>query len=611
MHVAPHLQLNNTALHAVLALALATTSSCAELGLGDHTGIRAPNPRVLRITAQVTEHPTTDRWTVSWESSRPIAALRFRPAETTGRATTWTLGAGAVAWSTQGAADLLRATAGPLEHATATFPTSPAPGDPDDALHVTFSDGGRLLRTSHLDVEPLVCPDRTTTRCPDDSLRPWDGPVQRHWRLRTAPARTVRVATHSGAGHLDWHQTDPSPVGAYAYFGPASAEPSPHATHLLDPGLPHWMIDDVRAIGPAVLELYAAATGISPVAPPTVYVSWSEPSDDRRGLSARTLADHTLQLAVSGSAWREQTPSSRLRWLRFYAREAFHLWHSGDRQASYGPADDWLIEGGAHYLALLSLLETDTIDRGLFDRLVVQDANLCLLTLDGDPLATATRTGRRDAVYTCGSVLHAIADRAIQRATDGAADVRHLYRQLWLTPADDRVRTSTYSFMAALHALTGDATAAAPIGHLVHSGHPESADVWLQAQLVDRGLHVDLAPARSADLEPVAFLRPLARVLSRCDCNNQPKPATIQSGDLSFRPSDDCNLFRQGYRVAEVQTFHPGDSAVEAYTAVTDAVDSHRRVEISAERGGPTALLRCPPAAIDRSWTRLLRLPNQ
>jgi hypothetical protein len=339
-----------------------------------------------RIT--VSELRASDSWRVVWEFDAEVSGLSFRRGREPFRDGRWTIvePAGA-AWGVVAGRDAVIARDG-AKRIVLEFPSDFRRRQKDYDINVAFTDGSRLLYTGHLATETL----EPCASCAPGVVIAEGESGELSWRFVTDRDRTVRLLDKSGGGELDW---TPRPGreredGTYVYFGSIEPVPSGSMTLLVDPGMPRWLVDGIRAEFPRMFDYYARLTGVRLDFVPLVLLSY-EPTD-RQGLSfAGGTLEGLVQIAADGKAWATKTPEAERLWFRHLAHEAFHFWDGQMFRAD--EESEWLSEAAAEYASFLALRDRELVDDAELDRALVEQCNECLVRAKGMSISEAPSKG--------------------------------------------------------------------------------------------------------------------------------------------------------------------------------------------------------------------------
>lgn len=214
------------------------------------------------------------------------------------------------------------------------------------------------------------------------------------------------VALPRSAENRDW------PFG-YVYMGPAGAVTAARSLHVV--GAPQDpRRSEVAEGGARLLEYFGSRLASPAPAPPTV-----------------VLLDNT------GIAFGEATPRNRVVAIgltdipllrRLLAHEFFHLWNSDRFTPSADVNDDWVVEGGAEYAALLALAETWPQEGYIKTQLTAALAP-CRGSLAGAGLGGLRDQRRSTTRYSCGVLAFWAIDAGVRRATGGRQTVFDVLRE--------------------------------------------------------------------------------------------------------------------------------------------------------------------------------------
>ncbi len=303
---------------------------------------------------------------------------------------------------------------------------------------------------------------------------------------------------------------------------------------------------------PQLLAYYTRAIGAELDFVPTLELSYTPGAPDEARYSGGARGPR-LQLAASGRAWEEETPERRRAWLWFLAHEAFHLWNGQRFQTRGGPAEDWLSEGGASYLADLALLDLGVDGGPRFEQAVRDHASACLIELGGVPLRAAPLDGHPRAAYSCGAALLFVTDRQLRLA---GSDIGELLGGTFRR-GEARGGWSTWDLLEGIEGATGDPLSPDFVmGALARGLDAED----LGRALRGAGLPAVSAPVWAEESSPQVLLKLLAGRIGACDCGGA-VDARVSAGEISLLPLEGCGQLAEGLRVRSVAGVSLGDPA--------------------------------------------------
>ncbi len=358
-------------------------------------GSRQGPPIQLRV-----EHlKGEDAWVVRYRLPEPVTAVRFITNIHLFRKGAWEVGPSDLSITHEDGYEVIRAAHGvPFDAFDVRFSSRYGQLEKEYALNFSFTDGGTLLYTGHLDVAveykgQFVEPGLELTFMPAvDEHMVWNGRVFR---------KSFTATTHD----LDF--------GTYVYFGQQGPLQSPHMLAIIDGGVPGWMRRKLNTHLPKLFAYYTEQTGIALAQKPAVYFSFDPGTKHTWNYAGGTLPG-LIQLSVQGQGWREEAEEPLAEFLIFVAHEAAHLWNSQLVRHEEGQAA-WMHEGGADAFALRSLYALGVLDEtGLYDR--YSDAlDECVDGLRNSRLIIARELGKSRNFYHCGSTIGLITESAIQQ----------------------------------------------------------------------------------------------------------------------------------------------------------------------------------------------------
>jgi hypothetical protein len=453
----------------------------------------------LGLVVRVEENPAEDSWNVRYEFSAPVRGIVFSRGLQPPREARWSVRSKGETprWTRIGQGEAILLGQADSRAVVVGFPSDPALRQ-DYLFTVAYTDGSRLLYTGHLAVEPLTCPKPKA--CSADELE--RGKADARWEFRTAANRGVRVLDRAGRGGLTW-KPPPALVpenGTYVYFGDIEPRATERLTAVVDPGLPEWTIELAAGFLPRLFDYYAEDLGVELDFNPLVLMSFMQPETPGLTPTGTTSKGGTLdgliQFALGGDGWAGADPGTTHSLRKSLAHEAFHLWNGQMFHRRLGRSDRWLSEGSADYFAYVALRDLGFTDGETFERVIVRDANRCIVAIRGSPLARSG--GEDDAFYPCGAVIQFLADRAVEEGTGGEQDVASLFGAMFRAALAGDRSYARFDWLEEFQVLAGDLTATAAIERLLHAGVRTDADEFFRERLAAAGLAVELVPVEDA-----------------------------------------------------------------------------------------------------------------
>ena len=246
-----------------------------------------------------------------------------------------------------------------------------------------------------------------------------------------------------------------------------------------------------------------------------------------------------VQLAAAGEAWADDTVENRIRWFRFLAHEAFHLWNGQLFQLRGPHWHEWLTEGSADYYADRALLELQIIDAVEYELRRKEAANSCLISLEGHALLDQPRARSYRSFYVCGQTLLQLLDVEL-KAVDASMSVDELFVRLFETSARELdSRYNTTHFLSELFDMTDDAMTASVLLSVL-LGPASSQPVQLLADALHSRFGDTFGPISTAQLQQTDAALAAVRLASECACGSA---TGLRVGtDGKIRASPDCGL---------------------------------------------------------------------
>ena len=425
---------------------------------------------------QVTVTRAGDRWTADFvlpSDSPAWVFFRSALARESGRPWRegqWTVETPGVVLERRGHFDILRiANGGPVPRNIRIRMTPKAEdlqADYDPAL--IFTDGSMALFAGHFELFPIASAEAAEALPMDlNEIGMESDNARVTWRDRSGPVLFEgerRVAPVSERGDI------------YVLFGRAELVDSPGLATVIDPGLPGWMGDEIKAFAPQVADYYARRLGPGQTAKPTIMVSWNGPTPNRRSMGGSVLPGLII-MAFEGDSVVAESAGMRdhARW--FIGHESAHFWLGQTVHYEFA-REAWLTEGGADLMAVraLSHLNPAYDARSELQKEVDDCARLAV-----KPVASAAQRGEHRAYYACGAVFAMAAEGAQKQATGG--DWFDFLKPLIDANREDGVLTRE-EWLNALLQVSGDPDVGREIDALLDTGAPDPS--VLIARLFDR-----------------------------------------------------------------------------------------------------------------------------
>jgi hypothetical protein len=469
-----------------------------------------PVPLEIRV-----EQRADDQWSVEYRFAPPVDRVRFLTRGDGFRANQWTL---VQAWAPDGAAVAVQwARAGEhevvlpvdpqarLASLTVRFESDLESPAKDYALNHAFSDGGRVLYVGHLMVAAGAA--KTCT-----------------WQVRTQPGRYIASPGGTSRGTLSWEQPCAGPDdGAYVYFGDQAPVEGPYISSIVDPQLPKWLRRQTGSLIPQLMDHFTHTLGIELDFHPLVLLSYGGASEPGRRFVGGTAA-RGLQAAVSGAGWSHEDHEAQAAWCTTLAHELFHLWNGEMfRLRSADPSEEWLTEGSADYFALFAAEAVGCLSPAEVRTRLVETANACMARRHGRPLAYAPHEGDFESLYVCGAVMLSMVDAELRRRSP-AVGLPQVFARMFqaASKCEGPPVYGTFDLLEAIHALTPEVAAVAPVERLLHVGVDGSVELYFRDAMRAAGLDVELVPPREATLRPRDVGDMLRAHLARCRCPSLP-----------------------------------------------------------------------------------------
>lgn len=441
---------------AVLALVAACASAPAQ----------TPTP-ASGVTALVVRDG--ERWTATFRLDEDVPVWAFmrsallRETRQPWRPDRWTALTPGVVLDRVGDYDILRSRDGGPVPRRVEIALTHGPGDLEADYQPTliFSDGTRALFTEQFNLIPLESVE--AARALPRDLNGVDlpgGPTTVTWRDRNGPVlfqgRRVSEATAKEAD-------------TYVLFGDARVVGGDGVAAVVDPNLPVWLGENLRAFTPRVMSHYRARLGPSEIETPTLMVAWNGPREGLTSMGGSVLPG-LIVMSFEGEGVLEPSPPvlQRARW--FIGHEAAHFWLGSSGLKYEFARDAWITEGGADLMAIRAMGE---VEPGFDVAAELQrEADECTPLMTRG-VASAPERGEHRAQYACGALFWLAMESWSRRAGEG--DMLALVRRFRSMNAEDQV-LSRADWLAELTRLSGSDAPAAQVSRWLDQGAPRPAD---------------------------------------------------------------------------------------------------------------------------------------
>ncbi|KQS55648.1 hypothetical protein ASG17_06155 [Brevundimonas sp. Leaf363] len=444
---------------AFAVLSLVATSACAAAPMAPPAQI-AGKPRVETVVTR-----DGDLWTVDYAFDRDVPAWAFfqsallRETRQPWRPAWWSVQTPGVVLDRQGDRDVLHTLDGSPVPRTVRIVMRPQPGDLeaeyDPAL--IFTDGAVALYSGQFDVIPM--PSVAAARALPVDLNGVDvpgGPSVVTWRDRAGPVlfKGQRVAAPTAED-----------AKTYVLFGEAAVKGGRGVTTVIDPGLPHWLGDELAQFTPRVMDFYAQRVGPHGGDQPTLMVSWTGPTQHLSSMGGSVLPGLiSMNFEGEGVLGPDKAALDRAHW--FIGHESAHFWMGSNGLEYEFARDAWITEGGADLMAVRAIAAIDpTYDARAELQTEVDD---CVRLAAGQPVATAYQRGDHRAYYACGAVWGLVIEAA-QRARMGG-DYFDVVRGFKDGPVGADGKLTRDEWLTQLTRLSGDPTLAIDIARMLDDG---------------------------------------------------------------------------------------------------------------------------------------------
>ncbi len=343
-----------------------------------------------------------DRWTVDYQfnDSAPVWVFQrsalLRVGRLPWRPQWWSVETPGVVLERQGRYDVLRmANGGPVPREVRIV-MHPRAGDleADYDPALIFTDGTVALYSGQFDVMPMASLEAVRALPLDLNGvdLPNSDPAEVRWQDKAGPVlfKGERVEA-------------PVAVKAdtYVLFGEASIRQNPGVTTVIDPGLPHWLGEELGRFTPQVMSVYERRLGESRGGLPTLMVSWTGPTEHVSSMGGSVLPGLiSMNFEGEGVLDPDAAALSRARW--FIGHESAHFWLGSNGLKYQFAREAWITEGGADLMAVRAIQAIDPTYNARAE--LQREVDDCVRLAAGKPIATAGERGDNRAYYACGAV---------------------------------------------------------------------------------------------------------------------------------------------------------------------------------------------------------------
>ena len=195
---------------------------------------------------------------------------------------------------------------------------------------------------------------------------------------------------------------------AFVYLGPLAPISLGGAAAIIDPAMPLWAQDEIRAIAPSILSAMSAAFGRPLNITPNIFISFTKGGPAGFVRYRGDALPGQFQLALYGGKWRTKTALGQEMLRRALAHEATHLWQSSTVPMHAG-VPGWIHEGSADAIAAEILVQIGVWSQSDKRKDFNAAQQECTKHLQGGSLNSAEQRAAIRALYACGHVLTVLA----------------------------------------------------------------------------------------------------------------------------------------------------------------------------------------------------------
>jgi len=387
------------------------------------------------VRIEVDELPG-DRWRITYLDLEAAESFRFAHETFYPRAESWEVGSeAACSLTVEEGRETLDCPQGLPSSLSFELPTDTRIRQKGYPLHVAFSDGGRLFYSGHLALQGVA----PTTLC-----------------FRALEGRLVILRGKTGP-EVCWEaDAVAAEDGLFVFFGASGPEATEALALIADRGLPVWLRDRTVKILPRLFDHFRERFGLSLPWTPTVLLSWSEKPSSGRTFAGSTL-DAQLQVHLEGVGWQEPDAQALEGILFHLAHEVAHLWNGQLARLRFDPAEEWLKEGGADFLAGQALADLGLLSAMRWQQREDDAERECRELLGDRSLATPLDNRGVDyrALYACGLHFAALIDSEAGAAAGGGVGFTALTGRVLSGALGEDGAYESWDYFAALQAVAG------------------------------------------------------------------------------------------------------------------------------------------------------------
>ncbi len=359
------------------------------------------------VSIRVERLATGDAFHVTWRSEQPTRALVFSRGLGLREGRWKPVGSG-LKFVSRGGYDILESELDRIEFG-AVIPERTSEVIGDYPFLTTFSDGGLVLYTGHLDAASIHC----LNLCSPAEIEVARGGFNKT-ALQLIPRNSELIVTEAGVARqqLLFH---PPPGGALVYFGRQEVSQANGFSVIADPRLPRWLERETKRLLPKILNLNAAKLGRRPHEP-LVFIPYMNEENSRFSMrhSGSVVGNHVL-LSLYGASWERRGPGTLDQYRKLLAHEAFHLWNANLFHNSHRTGTRWLHEGSADEFSILALAELGLLSSRELRQLRTEALNRCLIGLTGATIPESDYAAHIRNHYDCGSVVQSLLGYQLER----------------------------------------------------------------------------------------------------------------------------------------------------------------------------------------------------
>ena len=403
-------------------------------------------------------------WVAEISTSKPVYALMLVNSRNDWRRRSWQVQSDGILLDRRNGKDVIFAR-GAKPFKTVRLKISPYYGklQAEYQPFIAFSDGAQAIHTGQFDIAVIPGPkvaDRMPKQLASFSVELAETDI--FFADDTGSKFFIQGVWNRGGGR--WSSSQPA---TYVYAGQGMTETSRAMSAVIDPGLSPWLRQELSSFSAQLVQYYSNRLGVKLPAAPTALVAYG--GQDKRGYSMRgSVLPGLVMLQMAGTSLSNgEVPEVRAQVRWFFAHEFAHFWNA--QMVGMRTMDTaWIHEGGADAKAIRAM---EALAPAGFDALAAFQERLdeCIAKTSGKALNRSLQRGAFDDFYSCGAVLHLIAENAMSQRAPGA-DVMDFWRSLIRTAHARDGIVDERLWLETLSATSGQPALAETLKPFLHHG---------------------------------------------------------------------------------------------------------------------------------------------